>query len=143
VPVGDALWDSALPVLQELRPELTRRTFDEIYACAFREGLRYSAALEVDKVVGLAGWRVMTTTYARRKLHIDDLVVTSAGRSQGVGSQLMTHLIERAQKLACTAVDLDSRVHRHSAHRFYLRKRFDISAYHFLLPVPEPGQNLY
>jgi hypothetical protein len=32
-------------------------------------------------------------------------------------------------------LDLDSGVHRHDAHRFYLRERMLISAHHFTKPL--------
>src|SRR5215207_6515231 len=128
----DPRWDRAFPVLAELRPHLSLDTFRKVARDAENEGLKFTACYGGDAVVGVAGWRVMTTTYADRKLHIDDLVVTSNRRSRGAGSSLLEHLRDRATALKCTAIDLDSRVHRHDAYRFYLRERYIISAHHFL-----------
>ncbi|TDO56617.1 acetyltransferase (GNAT) family protein [Kribbella sp. VKM Ac-2571] len=132
---GDHRWTEAFPVLAELRPHLTLDTFRAVAKEAEPEGLRFTVCFEPGGPVGVAGWRVMTTTYSDRKLHIDDLVVARSHRGHGVGSALLSHLRGRAVELRCTAIDLDSRVHRHDAHRFYLRERYDISAHHFLLEL--------
>jgi GNAT superfamily N-acetyltransferase len=66
-----------------------------------------------------------------RKLTVDDLVTTADGRSNGVGRALLRDLERRAREAGCTLLDLDSGVHRHDAHRFYLRERFVIAAHHF------------
>ena len=131
----DPIWGLAFPVLGELRPHLTREDLDRVLDEAAPEGLRFTACLRDELVVGLAGWRVMTTTYAYRKLHVDDLVVAAGRRSCGLGSALVRFLESRATELGCTVIDLDSRVHRHRAHRFYTRERFGISAHHFLRDI--------
>lgn len=43
----------------------------------------------------------------------------------------MADLERRARSAGCQVLDLDSEGHRHAAHRFYLRERMDITAYHF------------
>jgi len=125
-------WEAAVDVLAELRPDLTPERLTAVREEAEGESLTFTACIHEDDVVGVAGWRVMTTTYADRKLHVDDLVVSAARRSGGTGAALIEHLCERGRQLACTVIDLDSRVHRFEAHRFYLRERFDIAAHHFV-----------
>lgn len=124
-------WQSALPVLQELRGALTAELLAQVLAEGEPQGLRFLAAFRDGGCVGLAGWRLIANTSATRKLHVDDLVTTAAGRSEGVGAALLQELERRARAAGCTLLDLDSGVQRHAAHRFYLRERFDIDAHHF------------
>ncbi len=60
-------------------------------------------------------------------------------RSTGVGHALVAHLETHARAAGCHELNLDSGTHRTGAHRFYLRERFDIVAFHFtrLLAGPE------
>jgi GNAT superfamily N-acetyltransferase len=125
-------WTAAVDVLAGLRPGLTPDLLEDLLEKAAGESLTFTACAHRDVVLGVAGWRVMTTTYAGRKLHVDDLVVAAGRRSTGVGAALLEHLCDRGRQLSCTVVDLDSRVHRFDAHRFYLRERFDIAAHHFV-----------
>ncbi len=97
-------------MLVELRPGVTDASFAAIYHEGYAQGLRYLAAYEDDRCVGVAGWRIVATTVATRKLYVDDLVTRAAGRSRGVGRALVRALRERARDAGCTILDLDSGV---------------------------------
>lgn len=130
---GDArLRDDLLPVLRELRPHLTAELFREVYEKGYAQGLRFSAAYDDEGVcVGAAGWRVVDNTSLIRMLYVDDLVTAGRARSTGVGRALLAYLEERAKQAGCLHLNLDSGTHRTGAHRFYLRERLDIVAFHF------------
>jgi GNAT superfamily N-acetyltransferase len=129
---GDArLTSDVLPVLKELRTTLTAEQFSDVYAEGHPQGLRFTAAYDGEGCVGVAGWRLMATTAAIRKLYVDDLVTADAQRGRGVGSALLSELQRRARKAGCTAIDLDSGTSREDAHRFYFRERMSISSLHF------------
>jgi GNAT superfamily N-acetyltransferase len=130
---GDPRLDrDVLPVLAELRTELTPESFAAIYAEGHPQGLRFTAAFDDDdRCVGVAGWRVIATTVAARKLYIDDLVTSAAGRGRGIGRALLAELSRRAREAGCRVIDLDSGVHRSDAHRFYMRERMAITSFHF------------
>jgi GNAT superfamily N-acetyltransferase len=119
-------------VLRQLRSELTADSFAAIYTEGYPQGPRFTAAYDAEgRCVGVAGWRVMATTVAGRKLYVDDLITASGGRSRGVGRALLAELRERALAAGCSAIDLDSGVHRIDAHRFYMRERMAIVSFHF------------
>ena len=120
-----------LPVLLELRPHLTAESFAVIYGEGHPQGLRYTAAFDGDRCVGVAGWRLVATTFTGRKLYVDDLVTASDARSAGVGKALIEELTRRARDAGCSVIDLDSGVQRLDAHRFYHREGLTISAHHF------------
>ncbi|MGH9192650.1 MAG: GNAT family N-acetyltransferase [Acidimicrobiales bacterium] len=120
-----------LPVLRELRPHLTVETFEAVCAEGRPQGLRFTAAYHGGTCVGVAGWRIVATTATLRKLYVDDLVTTADTRSTGVGRTLLGALAQRAEAAGCTALDLDSAVHRADAHRFYMREGLTIGAFHF------------
>jgi GNAT superfamily N-acetyltransferase len=131
VPGDPRLVSDVLPVLSELRQQLTAESLTAVYAEGYPQGLRFLAAYDGDRCVGVAGWRIMALTFATRKLYVDDLVTTAEGRSRGVGHALLAELETRARDAGCTVIDLDSGVQRHDAHRFYLRERMHISSHHF------------
>jgi GNAT superfamily N-acetyltransferase len=132
---GDGRLDEALGVLLELRPHLTAASFAAVYAEGHPQGLRFTAAYDGDRCVGVAGWRIVATTANLRKLYVDDLVTTVAARSAGVGRTLLGALADRAEAAGCTALDLDSNVQRADAHRFYMREGLTINSFHFARPV--------
>jgi GNAT superfamily N-acetyltransferase len=124
-----------LPVLRELRPHLTAESFAAVYEQGHPQGLRFTAAYDGGRCVGVAGWRMVATTATMLKLYVDDLVTTEAARSRGVGRELLTALTARARDAGCHVIDLDSGVHRPDAHRFYMREGLTISSFHFVLAL--------
>ncbi|MDO5065541.1 MAG: GNAT family N-acetyltransferase, partial [Actinomyces bowdenii] len=93
--------------------------------------LRFTALLDDQGCLCVAGWRVMETTTVIRKIYVDDLVTARAARSQGCGARMLQHIEQRARELGITRIELDSGVQRHAAHRFYLRQHYDIVSHHF------------
>ncbi|MYW68095.1 GNAT family N-acetyltransferase [Streptomyces sp. SID8379] len=135
-PGDPRLASEVLPVLRELRPKLTEESFASVYAEGHGQGLRFSAAYDEDgRCAGVAGWRVVVNTSQTRKLYVDDLVTSGAARSGGVGRALLAYLEQRARELGCLQLELDSGTQRTDAHRFYLRERMAITAFHFSKPL--------
>lgn len=126
-----------LPVLLELRPHLTPESFRAVYQEGYPQGLRFTAAYDDGSCVAVAGWRIFATTFAMRKLHVDDLVTAADRRSEGFGRALIRELERRAREAGCDWIDLDSAVTRRDAHRFYARERYAIVAFHFARALDE------
>jgi GNAT superfamily N-acetyltransferase len=126
------LTDDVLPILRELRPHLSADSFAAVYTEAHPQGLRYTALYTDAGCVAVAGWRIIATTAAMRKLYIDDLVTAAHARSRGHGRALLAELTSRARAWGCSVLDLDSNVDRTQAHRFYMREGLIISSFHFL-----------
>ncbi|MFF0425826.1 GNAT family N-acetyltransferase [Streptomyces sp. NPDC004520] len=132
LPGDPRLESDLLPVLRELRPHLTPEVFRGVYEEGYAQGLRFSGAYsDGGRCVGVAGWRVVVNTSSLRQLYVDDLVTAADQRSTGVGQALVAHLEGHARAAGCHELNLDSGTQRTGAHRFYLRERFDIVAFHF------------
>jgi GNAT superfamily N-acetyltransferase len=135
---GDPRLESdLLPVLRELRTKLTEEHLAAVYDEGHPQGLRSTVAYDDQgTAVGGAGWRMIATTVALRKHYVDDLVTTQSARSTGVGAAMLAELTVRTRAAGCTAIDLDSALHRADAHRFYLRERMPIVSFHFAKLLP-------
>lgn len=139
-PISLALTDSDIArcfaVMAQLRPHLIEADFvDRIrqmqsdkFQLAFLED-------ELGMVRSVAGFRVMEKLHSGRTLYVDDLVTDADSRSKGHGDRLFDWLVAKARALGCDEFSLDSGTQRVDAHRFYLRKRMKISAFHFSLPL--------
>jgi GNAT superfamily N-acetyltransferase len=139
-PEDPRLGAEVFAVLAELRTELTPEQLTSIYAEGHPQGLRFTAAYDDhDECVGVAGWRVIATTIAVRKLYVDDLVTAASQRGRGVGRALLAELVARAQQAGCRVIDLDSALHRSDAHRFYIREGMPIVAFHFGRTLDDRG----
>ncbi len=126
----------AFPVLVQLRPHLTLGTF---LAQARRQRDAHGwcfATVEADaRVLACAGYRIGEWLAWGKTLYVDDLVTDEAARSEGHGDRLFDWLVARAREAGCAQLHLDSGVQRFAAHRFYLRKRMDITSHHFAVKL--------
>jgi GNAT superfamily N-acetyltransferase len=116
-------------VHRQLRPQLV--DYAASLGRVFASGGRMLIAVDGDSVLGVAIYRISENTAFGRNLYVDDLVTDEARRSTGVGQALIGWLEHRAREAACAMLHLDSGTQRKSAHRFYLRERFEISSFHF------------
>ncbi len=133
--VTDADIASAFPVMRQLRPHLEEEAFVSTVRAAEARRLRLVLHREGDRVVAVAGFRFIDQLKVGLVLYVDDLVTDESARSHGHGDTLLHWLIDHAREHGCKAFELDSGVQRHGAHRFYLRHRMRITAYHFVLDL--------
>ncbi len=61
-----------------------------------------------------------------RRAWIEDVVVDEAASGRGIGGALTRAMIDRAEELGCTTVDLTSRPTREAANRLYQREGFEV-----------------
>lgn len=123
-------------VMHQLRPHLVEAEFvvrvrpmqAEGFHLAFRED-------DSGTIRAVAGYRYQEKLFSGKNLYVDDLVTDTAQRSHGHGRALLTWLTNEAKRHGCAQLELDSGVQRHDAHRFYLRERMHISAYHFVIAL--------
>jgi GNAT superfamily N-acetyltransferase len=126
----------AFPVLAQLRPHLTLEAF---LAQARRQrdahGYRFATVEDGGVVLACAGYRIGEWLAWGKTLYVDDLVTDEGTRSRGHGEALFEWLVREAREAGCAQLHLDSGVQRFGAHRFYLRKRMDITSHHFALKL--------
>ncbi len=93
-----------------------------------------------DKIRCVAGFRFCRSLGWGRFLYVDDLVTSEDNRSKGVGKEMFAWLVQKAHNAHCD-LRLDCALHRREAHRFYLRERMDIFAFHFRLAAGDLAPN--
>lgn len=124
------------PVIQELRTHLSQ---DKFLAQVQRQQQQYGyqiAFLQIDNSIkSVAGFRLSECLSFGKFLYVDDLITRADYRSQGYGEMLFDWLIDYAKAHNCNQLHLDSGVQRFDAHRFYLKKRMNISGHHFALDL--------
>jgi GNAT superfamily N-acetyltransferase len=128
--------ESCYDVMSQLRPHIKREDFlarvkrqmDSFdYKLAY---LEYAGEIKA-----VAGIRISEWLHGGKYLEIDDLVAKEGERSSGYGGQLFDWAVEVARSENCAHLRLLSGVQRFDAHRFYLRKRMNIEAHYFTIPI--------
>jgi GNAT superfamily N-acetyltransferase len=138
--VSDSDILSCFPVYRQLRADLVEGQFVASVHRMHATGFQMAMRTFEDRVVAVAGFRIIENFHTGRVLYVDDLVTDEAARSAGHGKALLKWLMEYARDHRCLAFELDSGTHRHGAHKFYLREGMHISDFHFALSL-KPGKS--
>ncbi len=81
--------------------------------------------------MALAGYRIGCNFSSGSYLYVDDLITKPNSQSQGLGTQMMRHLEMIVGDAGCRHDLTHSSEVRLGAHRFYLKKGFNIHAHYF------------
>ncbi|MGA9525198.1 MAG: GNAT family N-acetyltransferase [Myxococcaceae bacterium] len=133
-PESDEECLACLPVLSQLRPQLTPEVFLPQLRRMQAEGFRLCVLAEDGVVRAVAGYRFMEMFSTGRILYVDDLVTDAASRSRGHGRALLDWLQREAEAQECRYLELDSGTTRVDAHRFYERHGLEKVAFKFSIP---------
>ncbi len=126
---------AAFPVMRELRKHLDLDGFLAAVSTMRKEGYEVVTLWDGDQVRAVAGYRLMTNLVCGSTMYVDDFVTSETVRDKGYGKLLFAWLYREAKRLQCEMLHLDSGVHRHAAHGFYLGQRMAITSHHFSIDV--------
>lgn len=117
-------------LMKQLRPHVTLENFLEIYHKANKAdgyviyGYFNSEENQQESLIGLLGARILYDYVHGRHLYIDDLVVHSNHRNQGVGKKLLEFAEMIAKSENCTGLRLCTGVDNQDGIRFYERENW-------------------
>jgi len=88
-----------------------------------------------DKMIAVSGYWVSRMLYCGRYLQACNLIVDESFRSRGVGKKILNYLEDKARKLDCDKVVLDSYTENKKSHSLYYSEGFYIRGFHFMKDV--------
>jgi len=119
-------------LILQLNPLLSLPRYEALLHQMLPNGYRMIGVFdEAGSCAGLSGFWINTKLYSGKYLEVDNFVVDSAYRSQGLGKLLSDWMLQEAQHHHCDTIMLDAYTSNSAAHRFYFREGFHIKSYHF------------
>ena len=88
-----------------------------------------------DKMVGIAGFWVLTRFYSGKYIQVGNMVIDEQYRSSGIGKTMLDFIENEGKKQGCQHFILDSRLDNTKSHDFYLREGFEVMGYHFMKDI--------
>ncbi len=126
---GQDDFENVLQLLRQLWPDkhLNTSALRQVFDRALNSEMQaYVCATEDERVVGFGSLTVKNNLWQEGYLgHLDELIVDSKYRGQGIGTEILEYLITIARKRGCRRVELDSAFHRKEAHEFYKQHGFE------------------
>jgi GNAT superfamily N-acetyltransferase len=125
----------AYEAMLELRPNIGSESEFVARANDVQRPVGYRLVASFDDghaaAAGAAGFHVRDMLAWGHYLYVEDLVTRESARRAGHATRLLDWILVEAERIGCDSVQLDSGVHRHDAHRLYLRWGLSITGHHF------------
>ncbi len=121
--------NTLMPQLSKTAPKLTITDLERIISS---EGGSLIVAMDHGEVLGCVALSVFPVLTDIRGW-IDDLVVRSTERGQGIGRQLVIHAIQKAKVMGARSINLTCNPHRRTANALYRSMGFqqrETNVYH-------------
>ena len=109
----------AFEILRDFRGNLTEAAYLELVEDMSKQGYRMFGLRDSDRLVSVAGVRIISNFRWGRHLWVYDLVTGAADRSKGYGGELLGWLEEFAARNGCALVALSSDISKSETHRFF------------------------
>lgn len=117
-------WVQAFPVMKQLRTDINKHTYLNLFSEMRKEGYRLFAFSVNEQIVSLAGFCIRTNFYNKRHVYIYDFITDASHRSKGYGEKLLRFIHQWSLENGAEFVALESGIQRTEAHRFY-EEKFD------------------
>lgn len=121
---------TAYQVLREHYTNLTESDYLRYVKEMMATDFRMIAVTENKKIIAVCGFRVGRRFYCGKYLHIDNMIVGSAFRSQGIGNLIIEWMRNEAKRLGCDVLLADTYINNINAQRFFEREGFYKRGYH-------------
>lgn len=112
----------------ELEPSSYARMLDEMLPHNYGQ----VGAFLNDECIGLSGYWIHTKIWSGKCLEMDNVVVSTEYRSQGIGARLEAYLYDKAKANNCAMMALDAYVDNFKVHKFYVNRGYHARGYHFI-----------
>ena len=126
-------------LLPQLWPDaiLNKNKLRHVFARALNSDYHhYLCAIDKKVVVGFCSLSIRNSLWQQGFIaHIDEIIVESAYRGHGIGTQMILKAMKIAKQKGCTRLELDSAFHRGKAHNFYKKIGFENRAFLFSMPL--------
>lgn len=114
---------SVLESINQLLPQLSSKasslSMEQLLELTSSDStLVFVCSNAVDEIIGMLSLVIMKIPTGR-KAWIEDVVVDSKARGQGLGKALMDHALQEARERGVKVIDLTSRPSREGANRLY------------------------
>jgi glucosamine-phosphate N-acetyltransferase len=127
--------DGLIDLLQQLWPGkiIIKDAVAKVIARGIGNGYQfYTCAVDGEKLVGYCSLTIKNNLWTEGNLgNVDELVVDSEYRNQGIGKLLMANIEALAREWDCSRLELESSFHRVQAHKLYEEIGFEKRAYLF------------
>lgn len=131
------------PFVSQLYPSMTQQECVARFDAIMAQGNYYLLLATLDNVhIGMCGLWLGTKLWCGKYLEVDNLVIDTQHRGNGISTKMLNFIIAHAKKQDCDAVALDVFQHNASANALYDKAGFEAPGYHRMLWLNEQSREI-
>ena len=111
-------------LIREMYPSITLEEYSNELDIMLPHNYGQVAIYDGTTCAGLTGYWVGSKLWCGKYMELDNVVVSSEYRSQGIGDRLFKHMEQKAKDLDCTMLSLDSNTATSNAHNLFYEQNF-------------------
>lgn len=123
----------AFPLIHQMYKKMDYKAFEgALDEMILNNNYKMVAGFHDEKMIAISGYWIARMLYCGRYLQASNLVVDENFRGNGVGKKILNYLENKARKLGCDKMVLDSYSENKKSHSLYFREEFYIRGFHFM-----------
>ncbi len=122
-------------IMHQIKKELSEKDFLKSISLQIKSGYKLAYITDNNQIICVVGFSIREKLAWGKHIYIDDFVTDKSLKSSDAAKALLNFIKIYAKQQNCTSIHLDSSVHRHEAHKFYLNQDMKIDSYHFSFDV--------
>ena len=127
-------------VISELYPKMTIKEYKAKLIEMTPHNYKQAAIFDSqNKCIGISGFWIGNKLWCGKYMGLENIIIIQGNRSSGAGSILFEYLKEKALKIGCNIMTLDSYSTNFKAHKFFYNKEFAPKGFHFVSVLNESG----
>lgn len=119
-------------LIHEMYPSITFEEYSNELDIMLPHNYGQIAIYDGDTCAGMTGYWIGSKLWCGKYMELDNVVVSSKYRRQGIGQRLFEYMENWAKELGCTMLALDSYTDNFEAHRFFYEQKFVPRGFHFI-----------
>lgn len=123
----------AFPLIHQMYKKMDYKGFEgALDEMILNNNYKMVAGFHDEKMIAISGYWIARMLYCGRYLQASNLVVDKNFRGNGVGKKILNYLENKARKLGCDKMVLDSYSENKKSHSLYFGEDFYIRGFHFM-----------
>ena len=123
----------AFPLIHQMYKKMDYKGFEgALDEMILNNNYKMVAGFHDEKMIAISGYWIARMLYCGRYLQASNLVVVENFRGNGVGKKILNYLENKARKLGCDKMVLDSYSENKKSHSLYFGEDFYIRGFHFM-----------
>ena len=123
----------AFPLIHQMYKKMDYKAFEgALDEMILNNNYKMVAGFHDEKMIAISGYWIARMLYCGRYLQASNLVVDKNFRGNGVGKKILNYLENKARKLGCDKIVLDSYSENKKSHSLYFGEDFYIRGFHFM-----------